>query len=100
MSSACDPGWTDASFVDMGCLFFDTEPRHYWEAAEFCTWERKAGMMELVTREQLEYINLQLQVLGGGLTAAAVWKPHHTPALSISVISFINLLYLIKIFFL
>ena len=63
MSTACEPGWTDASFVDMGCLLFDSEPRHYWEANEFCVWDRKAGMVELDTREQMEYISLQLQLL-------------------------------------
>ena len=63
VSRACEPGWTDASFVDMGCLFFNTTLVHYWEANEFCRWEQTAGLMELDTREQLEYISLQLQLL-------------------------------------
>ena len=73
VTRACDQGWTDASFVDMGCLFFDTESRHYWEAAEFCTWERKAGLMELVAREQMEYISLQLQLLEMQMGQQVTW---------------------------
>ena len=35
-SETCDPGWSDAHFVNMGCLYFVTEEMNIDDANEFC----------------------------------------------------------------
>ena len=48
-SDSCDPGWSDAHFVNMGCLYFGTEEMNIDDANEFCGLNNSAHLVEALT---------------------------------------------------
>ena len=63
-SGSCPEEWTDASFVDMGCLYFNNTERIDWmEANEYCQTrlpELNSSLVELRTSEQLAFLQMLL----------------------------------------
>merc|ERR1712172_383907 len=61
---SCPEDWTDASFVDMGCLYFNNTERLDWmEANEYCQTglpELNSSLVELKTSEQLAFLQMLL----------------------------------------
>merc|ERR1711874_668292 len=55
-SNPCPAGWVQATFVDMGCLFFNYELQLggcNWEAANlYCQAQHNASLVEIFTEEQ------------------------------------------------
>ena len=62
-SGTCDPGWSDAHFVNMGCLYFGTKAMDIHEANEFCGLNTSAHLVEILTSEQMDFLIMELQFL-------------------------------------
>ena len=62
VSAACEPGWMDASSVNLGCLKFGTEAVSYQEANSFCQ-ENGAFLIEIFSAVQMEFMVMELQLL-------------------------------------
>ena len=68
LENPCPSDWVQATFVDMGCLYFEqTEMLSREEAAAYCQTEQDANLVEIYTEEQFDYVqmNLELQELEG-----------------------------------
>merc|ERR1711892_1565600 len=64
-TNPCPIHWVQATFVDMGCLLFNSTATYTWEAAtEYCYTFENSSLVELQTAEQLEYLNMEMNVLG------------------------------------
>ena len=59
---ACDPGWMDASFQNMGCLFFENTAMNFEAAIQFCG-ESNAHLVEVQTEAQMDFLVMELQSL-------------------------------------
>ena len=63
-NGACPEDWTDASFVNMGCLHFNNSERLDWmDANEYCQTqmpERSSSLVEIRTKEQLAFLRIFL----------------------------------------
>merc|ERR1719244_333719 len=63
-SSSCPPHWVQASWVDMGCLLFNSTTDLTWlEANSYCQTMENTYSVEIQTEEQLEFLQMQLSVL-------------------------------------
>ena len=62
-SDSCDPGWSDAHFVNMGCIYFGTEEMTIDDANEFCGLNNSAHLVEALTSSQMDFLVNQLQLL-------------------------------------
>merc|ERR1712236_44979 len=52
--SRCPDKWLDASFVQMGCLLFDSSKALDWDDANnFCQFDKNSSLVELKKVEQL-----------------------------------------------
>merc|ERR1711915_158301 len=64
LQNSCDHGWTDASAVGMGCLFFFTEEAYTWEEADvFCYKNKSAHQVIIRDSFQLEVGQQQLDLI-------------------------------------
>merc|ERR1712107_723328 len=65
-SGACPSGWVDASFVDMGCLFFNsTEALASWDdSATMCQMATpNATLVEILTENQMAFVQMEIELL-------------------------------------
>merc|ERR1712211_25166 len=65
-SGACPSGWVDASFVDMGCLFFNsTEALASWDdSATMCQMATpNATLVEILTENQMALVQMEIELL-------------------------------------
>ena len=65
-SGSCPEGWIDASFVKMGCLYFDsTAPLSSWDAtSSMCqTATPNSTLVEITSEEQMAFIQMELDML-------------------------------------
>merc|ERR1711962_197066 len=65
-SDVCPSGWVDASFVDMGCLFFNsTEAHESWDdtAASCQLGTQNATLVEILTENQMAFVLMQRDVI-------------------------------------
>ena len=62
-SGTCDLGWSDAHFVNMGCLYFGTERMNIDNANKFCGLNNSAHLVEVLTSNQMDFLVNQLQLL-------------------------------------
>ena len=63
---ACPRGWVDASFVDMGCLYFNsTEALASWDdSASMCqTATPNATLVEILTKDQMAFVQMEIDLL-------------------------------------
>ena len=51
----------DASFVDLGCLYFKNQPMNYWEANVYCQ-DRGSHLVEVGTTEMMEFLVMEMEV--------------------------------------
>merc|ERR1712179_332267 len=62
--TSCPPHWVQASWVDMGCLLFNsTTPLTWLEANIYCQTMENSYSVEIQTEEQLAFLQMQLSVL-------------------------------------
>ena len=65
-SSECPRGWVDASFVEMGCLYFNsTEALASWDdSATMCQMATpNASLVEILTEEQMAVVQMNIELL-------------------------------------
>merc|ERR1711990_936517 len=65
-SGGCPDGWGDASFVGMGCLYFNsTEALSSWDAtSSMCqTATPSSTLVEITSEEQMAFIQMEIGVL-------------------------------------
>jgi hypothetical protein len=61
----CEQGWMQATATDMGCLFFEPTKKFNWDAASaYCKTEQNATLVEILTQEQLDFLQMMQGVLG------------------------------------
>merc|ERR1711909_6800 len=69
----CPSGWTDATYVGMGCLRFDSSKSYTWDKAHgFCTTVG-GHLVEIKTEGELKFIRNQLDVLDDHEAAYNWW---------------------------
>merc|ERR1711892_326667 len=60
----CLSGWVQATWVDLGCLLFNTTTLVDWEeAATACQAVENGRLVEIQTEEQMEFVQMQLDVI-------------------------------------
>merc|ERR1712215_145142 len=60
----CPPNWVEAAVVGMDCLLLNsTQPLTWLEANSFCQSEADGISVEIQTKEQMEFVISQLQLL-------------------------------------
>merc|ERR1711962_1191930 len=65
-SGACASGWVDASFVDMGCLYFNsTKALDSWDdSATMCQMATpNATLVEILTENQMAFVQMEIELL-------------------------------------
>merc|ERR1711988_62198 len=64
--NSCKAGWFDASFLNLGCLLFNTTAFYSWEEANvYCQKIEQATLVEIGNEQQLDFIQMELDLLGG-----------------------------------
>ena len=62
----CKDGWFDASFLELGCLLFNRTASLNWEEANvYCQKTEQAQLVEISNKEQLDFVQMELGLLGG-----------------------------------
>ena len=57
----CPKGWLDASFLNLGCLFFE-RTYMYWGEAQSACHGKDAILVEILNEEQFDFLRLKLKV--------------------------------------
>merc|ERR1712126_436427 len=96
-SGSCPSGWVDdASFVDMGCLFFNsTKALASWDdSASMCQMATpNASLVEILNETQMAFVQMNIELLEAheaprhwwtgatdvGINGRWIWAPSSTP---------------------
>merc|ERR1712130_276775 len=63
-SGTCPDKWVDASFVDMGCLYFNTTEAMTWEhASTMCQMGSNSTLLEITSEMQMSFIQMELSMI-------------------------------------
>merc|ERR1712183_826761 len=73
IKNPCEEGWIQATWVDMGCLLFDSGTTLTWEAACYHCQTKDAALVEITTEEQLEFLKMELTALDDHITNSNWW---------------------------
>merc|ERR1712004_238634 len=64
VSGQCPEKWLDASFMEMGCLFFNnTEPMTWEEAYISCKKYSNATLVDIQSEMQMSFLQMELDVI-------------------------------------
>merc|ERR1719391_1950664 len=64
LDSACPIPWVDGTFLDLGCLLFNSTASYTWEKASvYCQQEENSTLVEIWTEAQLDFIRMELRML-------------------------------------
>merc|ERR1712012_936060 len=73
-SEACPEKWLDASFMEMGCLFFNNTAAMTWEEAYIsCKKNSNANLVEIQSEMQMGFLQMELDVIANAEGAAHHW---------------------------
>merc|ERR1712109_320119 len=65
-SATCPDKWLDASFVEMGCLFFNNTAAVDWEEANvICKEYSNATLVDIQSEMQMGFLQMELNVVEG-----------------------------------
>jgi hypothetical protein len=60
----CPKHWIQATWVEMGCLLFNSTTAYTWEEANnYCQDKENASLVEIYTEEQHEFLKMELNLL-------------------------------------
>ena len=64
-SGACSSGWVDASFVEMGCLYFNSTEAKTWDDSVIsCQMATpNASLVEILTENQMAFVQMEIELL-------------------------------------
>merc|ERR1711879_300659 len=73
-SDACPIKWVDASFMEMGCLFFNNTAAMTWEEAYIsCKKYSNATLVEIQSEMQMGFLQMELNVIANAEGANHHW---------------------------
>ena len=73
-SDACPENWLDASFMEMGCLFFNSTAGMTWEEAYIsCKKNSNANLVEIQSEVQMGFLQMELDVTDNAMGAKHYW---------------------------
>merc|ERR1711962_1867340 len=64
-SGACPSGWVDASFVNMGCLYFNSTKAETWDDAVISCQVAtpNASLVEIMNETQMAFVQMEIEVI-------------------------------------
>merc|ERR1712156_184236 len=66
VSGACPDKWLDASFMEMGCLFFNNTVAVDWEEANVvCKMTPNATLVDIQSEMQMGFLQMELNMVEG-----------------------------------
>merc|ERR1712156_1212662 len=66
VSGACPDKWLDASFMEMGCLFFNNTAAVDWEEANVvCKMTPNATLVDIQSEVQMGFLQMELNMVEG-----------------------------------
>merc|ERR1712037_259085 len=72
-TSNCPEKWLDASFVDMGCLYFNTTQDIPWEDANSICQGSNSTLIDISTEMQMGFLQMELDVIANAEGEAHYW---------------------------
>merc|ERR1712037_522143 len=79
--SNCPEKWLDASFMDMGCLYFNTTLALTWDDANaMCQMSTNSTLVDIVTEMQMGFLQMELDVIANAEGTTHVWWTAGTDA--------------------
>merc|ERR1711934_184774 len=72
-TSNCPEKWLDASFVDMGCLYFNTTQDVTWEDANSICQGSNSTLIDISTEMQMGFLQMELDVIANAEGATHHW---------------------------
>merc|ERR1712179_11150 len=93
-TATCPEKWIDASFVEMGCLLFNSTTTYTWDRANYyCQSHHNATLLEITTEMQLAFVQMEANVLAdhegkrnwwtsatdAGVEGVWMWATSYTP---------------------
>merc|ERR550519_406365 len=73
-SNPCPHGWVPATYVDMGCLKFNTtNPMTWYDANTYCQKVENGILVEIQTAEQFEFLIIQAELVDGLVGGHHYW---------------------------
>ena len=74
VSGNCPDKWYDASFVDMGCLFFNNTAAVTWEEANvICHKYSNSSLVEIHSEMQMNFLKMQLDEIASAEDVSRLW---------------------------
>merc|ERR1712156_430732 len=74
VSGACPDKWLDASFMEMGCLFFNNTAAVDWEEANVvCKLTPNATLVDIQSEMQMGFLQMELNMVEGIEGAKHSW---------------------------
>merc|ERR1719341_1661169 len=72
-TSNCPEKWLDASFVDMGCLFFNATMDVTWEDANAICQRSNSTLVDISTEVQMGFLQMELDVIANAEGTTHYW---------------------------
>merc|ERR1719341_1008642 len=72
-TSNCPEKWLDASFVDMGCLYFNTTQDITWEDANSICQRSNSTLIDISTEMQMGFLQMELDVIANAEGTTHYW---------------------------
>merc|ERR1712025_770007 len=73
-ANQCPEHWTQATFVDMGCILINRTEAMTWDEANiYCQEVENASLLEIHTQDQMDYLSMELNAIEEFIGAAYYW---------------------------
>merc|ERR1711934_746721 len=72
-TSNCPEKWLDASFVDMGCLYFNTTQDFTWQDANAICQRSNSTLIDISTEMQMGFLQMELDVIANAEGTTHFW---------------------------
>merc|ERR1711971_823304 len=80
-SGNCPDKWVDASFVDLGCLYFNSTVSLIWDDANsLCQMGSNSTLLAIESEMQMAFIQMELQVIADHEGGSKYWWTAGTDA--------------------
>ena len=74
VSGNCPDKWFDASFIDMGCLFFNNTAAVTWEEANvICHKYSNSSLVEIHSEMQMNFLKMELDEIASAEDVSRLW---------------------------
>merc|ERR1711915_5092 len=62
--ASCKSGWFDASWINLGCLLFNSSTAMNWERANtYCQQDEDARLIEVKREDQFDFLRMELDLI-------------------------------------